>query len=58
MSGNHRRIVVKIGSNVLSGGDIRINRAHLIEIVRQIAQLYQQGVEIAVVTSGAVLAGR
>lgn len=58
MGENHRRIVVKIGSNVLSGGDSRINRAHLIEIVRQIAQLHQQGVEIVVVTSGAVLAGR
>jgi glutamate 5-kinase len=58
MGENNRRIVVKIGSNVLSGGDSRINRAHLIEIVRQIAQLHQQGVEIAVVTSGAVLAGR
>jgi glutamate 5-kinase len=53
-----KRIVVKLGSNMLSGGSDRINRAHLIEIVRQIAQLHQRGIEIVVVTSGAVLAGR
>jgi glutamate 5-kinase len=52
------RIVVKIGSNVLSGGSERLDRAHLIEIVRQIAQLHAQGRPIAIVTSGAVLAGR
>jgi glutamate 5-kinase len=59
MTDNARqRLVVKLGSNVLSGGSKRIDRARLIEIVRQIAQLHQQGIEIAVVTSGAVLAGR
>lgn len=52
------RIVVKIGSNVLSSGSERLDRAHLIEIVRQIAQLHGQGYPIAIVTSGAVLAGR
>jgi glutamate 5-kinase len=52
------RIVVKIGSNVLSSGSERLDRAHLIEIVRQIAQLHAQGRPIAIVTSGAVLAGR
>ena len=55
---NFKRIVVKLGSNVLSAGSDRLNRAHLIEIVRQVAQLHQRDVEIAVVTSGAVLAGR
>jgi glutamate 5-kinase len=52
------RIVVKIGSNVLSSGSERLDRAHLIEIVRQIAHLHRQGYPIAIVTSGAVLAGR
>jgi glutamate 5-kinase len=53
-----RRVVVKIGSNVLSGGTDRLDRAQLVEIVRQVAQLHGQGHEVAVVTSGAVLAGR
>jgi glutamate 5-kinase len=52
------RVVVKIGSNVLSAGSERLDRAHLIEIVRQIAQLHEQGYPITIVTSGAVLAGR
>jgi glutamate 5-kinase len=52
------RVVVKIGSNVLSSGSERLDRAHLIEIVRQIAQLHAQGHEVTIVTSGAVLAGR
>jgi glutamate 5-kinase len=52
------RIVVKLGSNVLSTGSDRLNRAHLLEIVRQIAQLHQRGYQVIVVTSGAVLAGR
>jgi glutamate 5-kinase len=52
------RVVVKIGSNVLSSGSERLDRAHLIEIVRQIAQLHGQGYPVAIVTSGAVLAGR
>ena len=58
MADQFKRIVVKLGSNVLSAGTNRLNRAHLIEIVRQIAQLQQGGLEVVVVTSGAVLAGR
>jgi glutamate 5-kinase len=58
MADQCRRIVVKLGSNVLSTGSDRLNRAHLLEIVRQIARLHQSGYEVTVVTSGAVLAGR
>ena len=58
MADRFQRVVVKLGSNVLSAGSSRLDRARLIEIVRQIAVLHQQGVEIVVVTSGAVLAGR
>jgi glutamate 5-kinase len=58
MADQFRRIVVKLGSNVLSTGSDRLNRAHLLEIVRQIARLHREGYEVTVVTSGAVLAGR
>ena len=58
MADRFRRIVVKLGSNVLSAGTDRLDRAHLLEIVRQIAQLHRRGFEVTVVTSGAVLAGR
>ena len=53
-----KRVVIKLGSSVLSAGSDRLNRAHLIDIVRQVAQLHKEGVEVTVVTSGAVLAGR
>jgi glutamate 5-kinase len=60
MSDTHdkQRIVVKLGSNVLSAGSDRLDRAHLIETVRQVAQLHRLGIETIIVTSGAVLAGR
>ena len=58
MADEFRRIVVKLGSNVLSTGSDRLDRAHLLDIVRQVARLHQQGLEVTVVTSGAVLAGR
>ncbi len=58
MADKFNRIVVKLGSNVLSAGSDRLNRAHLNEMVRQIARLHNRGIEVAVVTSGAVLAGR
>ena len=58
MADPFQRIVVKLGSNVLSAGSDRLDRAHLLEIVRQIAQLHRRGLEVTVVTSGAVLAGR
>jgi glutamate 5-kinase len=58
MADRFRRIVVKLGSNVLSAGSDRLDRAQLLEIVRQVARLHQRGLQVTVVTSGAVLAGR
>ncbi len=58
MADKFNRLVVKLGSNVLSAGSDCLNRAHLNEMVRQIAHLHNRGLEVAVVTSGAVLAGR
>jgi glutamate 5-kinase len=52
------RIVVKIGSNVLSrrGGGVDITRmSHLVD---QVAELRRRGVEVILVSSGAVAAGR
>ena len=45
-----------VAEKAVAGGERRT--AHLLEIVRQIAQLHRRGLEITVVTSGAVLAGR
>jgi glutamate 5-kinase len=53
-----RRIVAKFGTSLLTAGSTRLNMARMTDLVAQIAQLHQQGVEILIVTSGAIAAGR
>jgi glutamate 5-kinase len=52
-----RRAVVKIGSSILST-DSGINRPRLRSLAEEICALHQRGIEIVVVSSGAVAAGR
>ncbi|MCW5828654.1 MAG: glutamate 5-kinase [Deltaproteobacteria bacterium] len=52
-----RRAVIKLGSRVLVSGD-RIDAARLGRLVDEIAALRKRGLEVAVVTSGAVASGR
>ncbi|NML65751.1 glutamate 5-kinase [Hymenobacter sp. RP-2-7] len=54
----YRRLVVKIGSNVLTQADGLPDVARQAELVAQVAELKRQGLEIIVVSSGAVAAGR
>ncbi len=54
----YKRIVVKLGTSVLTGGTRRLDRSHMVEIARQCAALRPQGCEVIVVTSGAIAAGR
>lgn len=51
-------IVIKLGTSVLTRGSNKINKAHLVEIIRQCAILKRQGHRIIIVTSGAIAAGR
>jgi glutamate 5-kinase len=53
-----QRIVVKLGTSTLTGGERQINRQRMLEIIQQIAHLQQAGHEMVVVTSGAMAAGR
>ncbi len=53
-----RRIVIKFGTSVLTGGTSRLDRAHMVELVRQCAALYQAGHDIIICTSGAIAVGR
>jgi glutamate 5-kinase len=55
---NHRRIVVKVGTSVLTGGTPRLDRAHMVDLVRQCAALHREGKDVIVVTSAAIAAGR
>jgi glutamate 5-kinase len=52
-----RRVVVKIGSAVLAGGDGGLDRARIDVLVDEIAAQHAAGREMVVVTSGAVAAG-
>lgn len=52
-----RRIVVKIGSALLTDGGQRLDTRAIATWVEQLAMLHRNGIEIAIVTSGAVAAG-
>lgn len=52
-----RRIVVKFGTQVLTGKDGRLDLAYLRDVARQVATLKSQGFEVTMVSSGAIGAG-
>lgn len=54
----YQRIVVKLGTSVLTGGTPKLDHPHMVELVRQCAELYRQGREIVICTSGAIAVGR
>jgi glutamate 5-kinase len=53
-----QRIVVKVGTSVLTGGTKQLDRQHMLELTQGIARQHQAGHEIVLVSSGAVAAGR
>jgi len=53
-----KRIVLKLGTNLLTSGRERLDVDFMSRLVAQVALLYHQGYEILIVTSGAVAAGR
>lgn len=53
-----KRIVIKVGSNVLIGSDGRLSRSILESIVDQCVWCLSQGWQVALVTSGAVATGK
>lgn len=58
MDNNRKTIVVKFGTSTLTQGSQKLNRAHMISIVKQITDLHQVGFRVVIVTSGAMAAGR
>ena len=51
---NYKRIVIKVGSSVLTGGKTKIVESNLKRIVKHISDLYSQKKEVVLVTSGAI----
>lgn len=54
----YQRVVVKLGTSVLTAGTDRLNRPQILDLVRQIAGLFAEGREVILVSSGAIMAGR
>ncbi len=54
----YQRIVVKLGTSVLTGGTPNLDRAHMVDLVRQCAALHKAGHDVILCTSGAIAAGR
>lgn len=55
---NYQRIILKIGSNVLTKKDGLPDLERIEHIVEQIAKIKKQGIEVVLVSSGAVASGR
>src|SRR5690554_6736771 len=58
MKFRYKKITVKVGSNVLAKKDGTLNVSRIAQLVDQIAMLHKNGIEVVLVSSGAVAAGR
>ena len=52
-----KRIVVKVGTALLTGNTTHVDRRFLLKLCAAVSELWQQGREVAIVTSGAIGAG-
>jgi glutamate 5-kinase len=52
------RIVVKIGSSTLTAGTLELSLPQIVSLVGQIVHLKEQGFQLIVVSSGAMVAGQ
>lgn len=53
-----RRIVIKIGTSTITGGGNRPDFLFMSDVARQTSELLNDGVDVAIVSSGAVAAGK
>jgi len=58
METRYRKITVKVGSHVLTKEDGTLNVPRIAHLVDQLAALHKEGVEVVLVSSGAVASGR
>jgi len=55
---HYHRLVVKLGTTLLTGGADHLNEDIMSQLIAQVAQLHQGGTEILIVSSGAITSGR
>ena len=53
-----KRVVIKVGTNVLTNKDNRLVKPILHQIVKQIASLYEQDIMAVLISSGSAIAGK
>jgi len=54
----YHRIVAKFGTSLLTGGSERLDQGIMSSLVGQVTQLRKQGLEVIIVSSGAIASGR
>jgi glutamate 5-kinase len=54
----YHRIIIKVGSSTLTAGTPKLSIPRIFDITRQIIELKEKGAQVALVTSGAIAAGR
>ena len=54
----YHRIVAKFGTSLLTGGSDHLDEGLMSRLVAQVTQLHQQGLEMLIVSSGAIASGR
>ena len=54
---DHKRIVIKIGSNVIASRESGLNEKRMKEIACEISELIRHKIEVFIVSSGAILCG-
>ena len=58
MESVYKRVAVKVGSNVLTRADGTLDVTRMSALVDQIASLRRAGIEVILISSGAVASGR
>jgi glutamate 5-kinase len=54
----YKRIVIKFGTSLLTAGSNRLDMDIMSSLVSQVANLHHKGIELLIVSSGAIAAGR
>jgi glutamate 5-kinase len=52
-----KRIVIKVGSSQIADGSLKVRSSHLNSLAAQIAALHKKGIEVILVSSGAIVLG-
>lgn len=55
---HYRRVVVKVGTSTLTEGKLHLCLARMVDLVRQIIQIKASGIQVLLVSSGGIAAGR